>query len=503
MAATTKKEKEHATKEKGITVKKSDDFSEWFTQVTQKAELVDIRYGVQGFVVHMPWAMWISRRIYNYFEDAVEQDGHQPILMPTVIPEENLKKEAEHAGFIPDVFWLTEAGAVKLERKLALRPTGETQIYPMYALWIRSYQDLPFKRYQSKITVFRNEMVTRPFLRGREFMFFETHDVFATHEEALAQIREDMAMMEQVVRNKLLLPFIFFKRPQWDKFKGADDTFASDTLNPDGRRVQISSTHDLGTNFAEAFDVTFMDKDGQEKHGHQTCFGPGIWRIIAALIAIHGDDQGLVLPFELAPIQIVIVPVTFTGKEKDNEKVLETCEQIEHDVRELGYRVHFDDRDGITPGEKYNIWEMKGVPIRLEIGPREAAAGTATLARRTDRKKESVETDKHLLQKELAIQAALVNTHIKERAEKYFADNTKIATDLDDVKDVLEKHRGFVKAPFCSLEMDGQQCADVLKAQTTAYVCGTPLDEEKPKKTDRCCVCGKPAKHIVHIATSV
>ncbi len=490
-------------KEKGITVKKIDDFSEWYTQVVHKAELADMRYNVQGFIVHLPWAMKIARRIYSYFEDEVELDGHEPILLPTVIPEENLKKEAEHAGFVPEVFWVTEAGSEKMERRLALRPTGETQIYQMYNLWVRSYSDLPFKRYQSRITVFRNEMTTRPFLRGREFMFFETHDVFATHEDAMAQIRKDMGMMDNVVRNKLMIPFVFFQRPQWDKFKGADNTFASDALNPDGRRVQISSTHDLGTNFAKAFDVKFMDTDGKEKLAHQTCFGPGIWRIIASLIAVHGDDQGLVLPFDAAPIQIVIVPITFTGKDADNRKVLEACEDLEADLKGLGYQVHLDDRDGMTPGEKYNIWEMKGVPLRLEIGPREAAAQTATVVRRTERKREQIETKKGLLLKEIQTQASLLDMAIKSRAEAYFKEKTKDAGTLADLKKILEKHPGFVKVPYCSMTMDGQACAGKIKEETTAQVCGTLLNEEKPEKGMVCAACGKDAKHVTYVAKSV
>jgi len=282
----------------GITVKKADNFSEWYTQLCseQGADLVDIRYGVAGFVVHKPWAFKILRGIYDLLDKEIEADGHQPLLFPTVIPEENLMKEKEHAGFAPNVFWITQAGEEKLERRLALRPTGETAFYPMYSLWIRSYKDLPFKMFQSRITVFRNEATTRPFLRGREFMFYETHDVFATHKEALDQINTDMNIMKKVAYDTLKIPFIFFRRPKWDKFLGANDTYASDTLMPDGRRNQCSSTHDLGQNFAKVYGVKFKDKDGEDKFGYQTCFGPGIYRLMAALIAIHGDDNGLILP---------------------------------------------------------------------------------------------------------------------------------------------------------------------------------------------------------------
>lgn len=487
---------------KGITVKKSEDFSEWFSQVVAKAELADIRYGVAGFIVHMPWALRLTRKLYEYLEEEIESDNHEPMLMPVAIPEENLKKEQEHAGFVPEVFWITEAGSEKIERKLALRPTGETQIYPMYSLWVRSYNDLPLKRYQSRITVFRNEMTTRPFLRGREFMFFESHDVFATHDEAFHQIETDMKIMEQVVHNKLFIPFIFFRRPQWDKFKGADDTYASDTLNPDGRRNQISSTHDLGTNFAKAFDIKFIDRDGQQKLAYQTCFGPGIWRITAAIIAIHGDDQGLILPFDIAPIQVVIIPILFAGKEKANKTVREIGKDLEKTLKDQKIRTLFDERD-ITPGEKYNEWELRGVPIRLELGPREIKQNMATLVIRTDRSKKSISIDKNNFLDAIKEQGKEVDFQIKERAENYFKDNTKSVKTFDEVINTLKMHKGFVKAPFCSIEMDGASCAEKLKAETSAYVCGVPLKASSELKEEKCIVCKKPAKNLVYIAQSI
>jgi len=483
-------------KSKGISVKKDENFSEWYTQVVQKAELADIRYGVQGFIVHMPWATRIARKIYEYFEEEVELDDHEPMLLPTVIPEESLKKEEDHAGFIPEVFWVTQAGSEKLERKFALRPTGETQIYPMYSLWIRSHNDLPFKRYQSRITTFRNEMTTRPFLRGREFMFFETHDVFESHKDVMVQIKKDMQIMDNVVGNKLLLPFIFLKRPQWDKFLGADNTYTGDSLNPDGRRTQLSSTHDLGTNFSKPFNVTYTDVKGKEQFAYQTCFGPGIWRILAAIIAIHGDDNGLVLPTNIAPLQIVIVPIVFAGKEKERVKINKFCLELKEKLSD--YKVKFDERD-LSPGEKYNIWEMKGVPLRLEVGPREAENGEVTLVRRTDRNKNTVKL-KNLV-REIATEFGVINSQIKDRAKKYFKNNTKSASSLKEVKKILNEHRGFVKAPFCSMEK-GHPCAEKLKEETTAHVCGTPLKETKPKGS-KCIVCKKTANHIAYIAKSI
>jgi prolyl-tRNA synthetase len=488
---------------RGLTARKAENFSEWYTQVCgeQGARLCDLRYDVQGFIVHRPWAFRMLRRIYEWFEEEVERDGHEPYLFPAVIPEQNLLEEKEHAGFMPDVFWVTHAGVEELERRVALRPTGETQIYPMYGLWIRSYADLPWKGYQSRITTFRNEKQTRPFLRGREFMFFETHDVFRTHEDALAQIRKDMAMMDAVAWRKLKVPFVFFRRPQWDKFKGADDTYASDTMLPDGRRCQISSTHDLGHNFARAFDVLFKDEDGKDKPGFQTCFGPGIWRIFAAVIAVHGDDQGLVLPFGLAPVQAVIIPITFAGKEDAAAKVLAKARGLEQDLLKAGYAVKLDD-SAQTPGFKFNQWELQGVPLRIELGPKEAEQGMLTLARRTDRGKVKVKESE--LVKAIEEQARLVDAEIERRASGYFKGNTKDARSFGELKRAIGEHRGFVRAPFCSMGKDGEACAEKVKEATTAVACGVPLDKpEKPAQGAKCVSCGKPAGLVMWFAKTV
>jgi prolyl-tRNA synthetase len=487
----------------GITVKKADNFSEWYTQLCseQGADLVDIRYGVAGFVVHKPWAFKILRGIYDLLDKEIEADGHQPLLFPTVIPEENLMKEKEHAGFAPNVFWITQAGEEKLERRLALRPTGETAFYPMYSLWIRSYKDLPFKMFQSRITVFRNEATTRPFLRGREFMFYETHDVFATHKEALDQINTDMNIMKKVAYDTLKIPFIFFRRPKWDKFLGANDTYASDTLMPDGRRNQCSSTHDLGQNFAKVYGVKFKDKDGEDKFGYQTCFGPGIYRLMAALIAIHGDDNGLILPTEVAPLQVVIVPITFSKKPELTEKVMIKCDEAKEMIAKLGFKVKVDDTED-SPGFKYNKWELLGVPFRLEIGPREAEGNEVTIVSRITKEKKKLNLLN--LEKELKHNIDEFESLLKKRADEYFKGNTKDADNLNDVKKIIDTHKGFIRVPWCSVEKEGEECVDILKAETLGgVVSGTKFESpEQPKKGQKCIICGKEAKHIVYVAKS-
>ncbi len=487
--------------QKGITVTKEENFSEWYSQVIQKAELADIRFGIQGFIVHRPWGFMIIKKIYEYLEKELEKQGHLPFLFPVPVKEEDLMKEKEHAGFTPEVYWVTEAGSKKMEKRFALRPTGEAQIYPMYSLWFRSHNDLPFKGYQSRHSVYRNEMTTRPFLRGREFLFFESHNVFYTHDEVKKQIEEDLDTCQKIIYEKFKIPFLYFKRPAWDKFKGADSTYTPDTLMPDGKRNQLASTHDLGQNFAKAYNIKIIGKDEKEHYAWQTCFGPGIWRIMAALIGIHGDDQGLILPFELAPLQIVIIPIIFS-KDKDTTKnIMKECKELERKIKAYGFRVKFDHGDE-KPGEKYNKWELFGVPIRIEVGPKELQEKKVSLVLRTEKKRIAVKiTD---LDKKIKELAEKIDNDIQIRADDYFQDNNRNAESLDELRNILKKYKGFVKVPFCSVEEDGEECADILKAETEGgNVCGTLYPkEEKVKPGKKCLICGKEAKHIVYIAKS-
>ena len=487
------------SKEEGITAKK-DEFSEWYTQVINKAELADIRFGIQGFIVHRPWGFLIIRKIYEYLEKEVERDSHIPFLFPIAVKEADLNKEKEHAGFTPNVFWVGEAGSEKLEERFALRPTGEAQIYPMYSLWFRSYKDLPFKGYQSRISAFRNEMTTRPFLRGREFLFFETHDVFNTHEESLKQIKKDLEICKEVIYKKLKIPFLYFKRPQWDKFKGAVNSFTPDTIMPDGKRNQLASTHDLGQNFSKAYNIKVAGEDKKEEYVWQTCFGPGIWRIMAALIGIHGDDKGLILPFDTSPIQIVIVPILFSDKKLEGIKTIKKCKEIGKNIEKLGYKILLDDSEG-SPGYKYNKWELKGVPIRIEIGPKELKEKKITLVKRTDNKR--IKINIKSIGKEIKKNADMLDRQIKTKADNYFKDNTKNANSINELKELLKKHRGFIKVPFCSIEMDGEKCSNILKKETDGGdICGTLYPKEDKLINNKCIICNKKANHLVYVVKS-
>ncbi|MAG47201.1 proline--tRNA ligase [archaeon] len=480
---------------KGITVKKDENFSEWYTQVVERAKLADIRFGIQGFIVNMPFGFSIIRKIYEYLEEEVEEDNHEAFLFPNVVKEIDLKKEKEHAGFNPEVFWVSEVGDKKLEERFALRPTGEAQIYPMYSLWFRSYKDLPFKGYQSRISVFRAEKTTRPFIRGREFLFFETHDVFNTHNESLEQIKKDLEICNKTIRDKIKIPFLFFKRPSWDKFLGADNSFTPDTVLPDGKRTQLASTHDLGRNFSKAFGIRVENENEEEEFVWQTCFGPGISRIMASLISIHGDDKGLILPFDMAPIQIVIIPIIFS--EKDNKPVLKYCVDIEKKLKE--YKVKFDNSEN-SPGYKFNEWELKGVPIRIEVGPKETKDKKITIVLRTGEKK-SIKLDSLL--KEVEKSSKLIDKNIEDKANLYFKNKTKNAKSYDELKNIIENYKGFIKVPFCSVEKDGEKCANKLKEETAADVSGTLYPkEDKILKESKCIICNKKAKHIVYVAKS-
>ncbi|MFH1751566.1 MAG: aminoacyl--tRNA ligase-related protein, partial [archaeon] len=457
----------------GLSAKKNENFSEWFTQICgeQGADLVDIRYGVQGFVVLKPFGFKLIRRVYELLEKACEEDNHEPMLFPTVIPEKNLMLEKEHAGFTPEVFWIEKAGDKKLEQNLGLRPTGETAIYPMYALWIRSHQDLPFKAYQSRITSFRNEPVTRPFIRGREFRFFETHDVFASHLEALQQTVKDKEMMDKVLWEKLFLPFLFLKRSQQDKFLGAKNTFCADTIMPDGKRNQLSSTHDLHQNFSKPFKVVFTNKKGEKEFGFQTCWGPGIDRIVAASISIHGDDKGMVLPFTLAPTQVVIIPIIIGKDIKTDNEVRQKCIEIQDYLNlQAGVRGMLD-LTNKTPGFKFNKWELMGVPLRIEIGPNEVNNKKLKIVKRADGKSVIVE-EKDLVQ-EIKKHAKENDELIKKKAEEYFKNKVMETRKLEDLDKILNKEKKFALTPFCSIEAEGTKCINELNEKIPgAHVLG-------------------------------
>ena len=433
-------------------IDKNRDFNSWYNEIVDKAELADIRYNVKGFVVFRPWSVIAMKAMYDIWEKELERRGHLPALFPAVIPESNFLTEKEHVeGFAPEVFWITEHGSgEKFEEKLGLRPTSETAMYKMYSMWIRSYNDLPLKVYQS-CQVWRHETkATKPFIRSREFHWIEAHDVFATREEAERQVIEDMEITQKCLLEQLGVPFLFFERPQWDKFAGAEKTFAADCLMPDGKVLQLPSTHFLGQNFAKAFNVKYTDKDGVEQYGWQTCYGPAISRIFAGVIATHGDNKGLMFPFNIAPKQIVIIPINHDL----NPEVRKKAEELEKKLSEK-YRVTADFSDK-RPGEKYYHWEMKGIPIRLEVGPKDLEKKSVVLVRRDTGEKTFVKEDE--INQALENMAASMNKNLKEKAVKEFQNRIAEAKTPEEMKKALDEGK-MIKTDYCTLELEVAKCA--------------------------------------------
>ena len=475
--------------EEGISVKKEDNFSEWFTQVVQKCELADLRYNVKGFLVFQPWSVMTMEKMYRHLEKALQKKSHKPYFFPTIIPEGNFKKESTHIkGFTPEVFWVTQGGKKKFEEKLALRPTSETAFYQMFNLWIRSYKDLPFKTYQ-RANIFRYETkATRPFLRSREFYWIEAHCAHADEKTAFNQVLEDMQTTKEVLHDIFGIPFIFFERPYWDKFPGALRTFAADALNPDGKVIQQPSTHILKQDFSKAFDVKFKDKDGKEKYAYITCYGPAVSRIFASVAIVHGDDKGLKFPWDIAPIQIVIVPIS------EDKKVLKKAKELQNKL-ETNFSVEIDSSEK-RPGEKFNYWEMKGVPIRIDIGLKDIEKKQVTIFHR-DLDKKVIVSEKKVMKTIEKISKEFTKNLIK-KADKVFEGRIKQAKNVKEIKSLINKG-SIVKCGFCSVDKQGTACAEVIEKQVGAEVRGTRLDEES-KVSGNCAVCGKPAKHLVYIA---
>ncbi|MBT3985207.1 proline--tRNA ligase [archaeon] len=476
-------------KQDGITVKKNENFSEWFTQVIQKAELADLRYNVKGFLVFQPWSVLSMEKMYHFLETTLQKKGHMPHWFPTLIPEHNLKQESSHlGGFAPEVFWVTHTGDKKLDEKLALRPTSETALYQMFKLWIRSHNDLPYKTYQ-RAQVFRcDTKATRPFLRSREFHWIETHCAHKTEEDAFNQVKEDMETTEEVLHDIFGIPYIFFERPAWDKFPGAARTFAADALNPDGKVIQQPSTHMISKQFTKAFDVKFKDSDEKEKYAHLTCYGPAVSRIFASVIITHGDDKGLRFPWDIAPTQVMIVPI--------DKKLHKKAETLKKQIQKFA-SVNIDLSDK-RPGEKFNHWEMKGIPIRIDIGLKDLENKTVTIFRRDTNKKETV-SEKEAITKIKEIAQEFTKNLIK-KADKVFEGRIKETKNLQEIKKVI-KEGSIAKCEFCSVDKPGTECAKKIEKEIVAEVRGTRLDE-KQKPQGKCAICGKKANHIVYIAKS-
>jgi len=476
---------------KGITVKKEKNFSEWYSQVLDKAEITDLRYNVKGFVIIRPWGTLTIENMYDLYEKALQEKGHQPCIFPVVIPEKNFKKESSHVkGFKPEVFWLKK---IKGEDNLALRPTSETAFYQMYSTWIRSWRNLPLKLYQ-RANIFRYETkATRPLIRSREFYWIETHDCFATKADAEAQVQQDILTTEQIMHQKFGIPFLPLKRPLWDKFAGSVYTIGSDVLMPDGKLIQQPSTHLLGQNFSKAFNIKFKNKSGKEEYVWQTCYGPAISRILASIISMHGDDNGLVLPFCISPIQIIIIPIY---KAENKNKILSECKKIATKLKALNLRVEIDISDK-RPGEKYYEWELKGVPLRLEIGQAELKSKKIILFTRDTQKKTTISL-KDL--RKLKNYGDDFDVRLKKNADNFMKGKIITCKTKEEIKKAF-KDKKIARIDFCSIEKPGIKCAEYIEKNIGAEVRGI-LANKKEKPSGNCIICNKKAKEVVYIGKS-
>jgi len=457
--------------------KKTDDFNEWYNEIVELADLCDKRYPIKGMNVWRPYGWKLMNYVDNLIRDEMIKTDHQELYFPLLIPESSFKKEEEHIeGFGSEVYWITHAGLNKLEERWLLRPTSETAMYPMFSLWIRSHTDLPLKTYQI-VNTFRYETKqTRAFIRVREIHFFEAHTCHVNYDDSEKQIKEDKEIAFRLFQ-KLSLPFIFSKRPEWDKFAGAFYTISIDVLMPSGRTLQLGSIHQYRDNFAKPYNIKYEAEDGKHKHCHQTTYGMSE-RILGALVGIHGDNKGLVLPPEVAPKQVVIIPIIFKGKEKI---VLDSCDTLNKKLKDEGIRSHVDERD-ISPGNKYYDWELKGVPIRIEIGPRDVEKKEVVLVRRDTSKKQSTPF-KSCLDKINEILDSISNDLFKN-AEKILKENMNRVKTIEEAKNL----KGIVELPWCGIEDCALEIENILEGNTL----GEPIENVKCKEL--CPICGKPSK---------
>ena len=458
----------------GITVSKEADFSEWYTQVVLKAKLADYA-PVKGLIVLRPegYSIWESLR--NTFDEKFSKNGIRNGFLPILIPESLLGKEQKHfAGFNPEVFWVTHSGENQLGDRLALRPTSETLAYTMYAKWIQSWRDLPLK-INFWNTALRAEIkATKPFIRTSEFLWQEGHTVHAVQEEAEKEVMKILEIYKNTVEDELAIPVVTGKKSEKEKFVGAVYTTTMEAIMPDGKALQMGTSHFLGQNFSVPFEVKFSDKDNVEQFAWQTSWGVS-WRLIGAMIMVHGDDKGLVLPPKVAPIQVVIVPIYKSDEAK--EIVLPKLNEIREQLETKKIRVHVDDRSELTPGYKFNDWELKGIPLRIEIGPKDIEKQQVILAKRYNREKISVGFSE--IEKIITVLDEIQKDMLKIARVKA-SENTVNISDYTEFKSKIGKG-GFFNAYWCGKI----ECEEKIKEETGADIRVIPFGSEN---TDGKCI---------------
>ena len=472
----------------GIDAKRNEDFSEWYTQVVLKAGLADYA-PVKGFIVLRPYGYAIWESIRDILDRRFKETGHQNAFLPVLIPESLLSKEKNHfAGFTPEVFWVTKAGDTDIGERLALRPTSETLAYSVFAKWITSYRDLPLKINFWNSALRAEIKATKPFIRTSEFLWQEGHTVHATEEEAEQEVMMILDIYRDLIENYLAVPSLTGYKSDGEKFVGAKYTTTLEGLMADGRALQMGTSHHLGQNFSKPFEIKYLGKDTKEHFAWQTSWGVS-WRLIGALIMVHGDDKGLVLPPQVAPIQVVIVPI---HKDKDAKLVKDRAAEIESELKRASIRAYMDGRDGYTSGWKFNEWEMKGVPLRINIGPRDIEKGQAEFVRRDTKEKmqseraELVDTANKLL--------ANIQESLLSRARAFLNENTSRPDSYSEFKSIIERRGGFVMAGWCERE----ECEERIKQDTGADIRVIPFEQkDRPAK---CIYCGQESMKAVIFA---
>ncbi len=469
----------------GITVSKKTDFSEWYTQVVLKARLADYA-PVKGLIVLRPDGYSIWESLQKTFDKKFAKNGVRNGFLPVLIPESLLGKEQKHfAGFNPEVFWVTHSGTNKIGDRLALRPTSETLAYTMYAKWIQSWRDLPLK-INFWNTALRAEIkATKPFLRTSEFLWQEGHTVHSTQQEAEDEVITMLKIYKNTVEEELAVPVITGTKSEKEKFVGAEYTTTMEAIMPDGKALQMGTSHFLGQNFSRPFEVKFADKDNVEHFVWQTSWGVS-WRLIGAMIMVHGDDKGLVLPPRVAPIQIVIVPIYKNQEERD--KIISKAGEIKDMLELEGVRLHIDSREGISTGYKFNDWELKGVPLRIEIGPKDMEKQSMVVVKRYNREKTNLDFAKV---KEITEILEHIQDEMLKKAREEAQSNTMHVTDYDEFKLKIENQGGFLYAPWCGRT----ECEEAIKEETSAEIRAIPFenDEYNDKK---CIYCKEPNKTV-------
>jgi prolyl-tRNA synthetase len=480
---------EHEDKEYVKEICRQDvDFSQWYIDVVRKAELADYA-PVRGCMVIRPYGFAIWELLQGALDADIKAAGHENAYFPLLIPESFLAKEAEHTeGFTPQVAWVTQGGNEELEERLAIRPTSEAIICQMYAKWIRSWRDLPVMINQWA-NILRWEKVTRLFLRTTEFLWQEGHTAHRTADEAAEEALKILDLYEDFSHRVLALPVFKGVKTDRERFPGAVQTYTVEAMMPDGRALQAGTSHNLGQHFAKVFDITYLEMDNQLHYVWQTSWGVTT-RLIGALIMVHGDDAGLKLPPRVAPVQAVIVPITF---EDTKEEVLAQARAVGDELREAGIRVKLDDRDEYKPGWKFNEWELRGVPLRLELGPKDMTRGVVTAVRRDTRDKAAVPRTeiaawaKNMLE---VIQKDMLTAAAARREEK-----TRTVENRDDFYLLFEGRPGFVRAPWCG---DGE-CEERVAEETGATIRFLPLEPEDATGK-RCAGCGNKAQVWAYFA---